>query len=58
MNNFDFKKYLTEGKLYENEEDYNEDYDTKGYVETMNPDLFDHVDEIVRIFKEWKNAPI
>jgi hypothetical protein len=57
MNNFDFKKYLTEGKLYENEEDYNKDYDTKGYVETMNPDLFDHVDEIVRIFKEWKNAP-
>ena len=23
----------------------------------MNPDLFNHVDEIVRIFQEWKNAP-
>jgi hypothetical protein len=58
MNTFDFKKYLTEGKLHENDvEDYNEDYDTKGYIETMNPDLFNHVDEIVRIFQEWKNAP-
>ena len=58
MNTFDFKKYLTEGKLHKNDvEDYNEDYDTKGYVETMNPDLFNHIDEIVRIFQEWKTAP-
>jgi len=73
MNNFDFRKYLKEGKLYEMygsdrripDDTYigddtwydKEEDDTKGYVETMNPDLFDHVDEIVRIFKEWKNAP-
>ena len=50
MDNFDLKKYLAEGKLSE------EDYDTGGYVEAMHPDLFDHVDEIVRLFQEWKNG--
>tara|TARA_B110000483_G_C17994179_1_gene464710 strand:- start:48 stop:590 length:543 start_codon:yes stop_codon:yes gene_type:complete len=33
-----------------------EDYDTDGYVEAMNPELFDHIDEIIRIFKEWKDG--
>ena len=31
----------------------NEEYqplDTDGYIEAMNPELFDHIDEIVRIF--------
>jgi hypothetical protein len=32
-----------------------EDYDTGGYVEAMNPELFDHIDEVIRIFKEWKD---
>jgi hypothetical protein len=50
------KKYLAEGKL--SEENYEEDYDTDGYVEAMGSDLFDHVDEIVRIFQEWKNGPM
>jgi hypothetical protein len=45
------------GIINENE-DYNEDYDTGGYVEVMGPDLFDHVDKIVRIFQEWKNGPM
>jgi hypothetical protein len=49
MDNFDLKKYLAEGKL--SEENYEEDYDTGGYVEAMSPDLFDHVNEIVRIFQ-------
>jgi hypothetical protein len=33
-----------------------EDYDTGGYVEAMNPELFDHIDEVIRIFKEWKDG--
>ena len=39
----------------------NEEYqplDTDGYIEAMNPELFDHIDEIVRIFKEWKDGPM
>jgi hypothetical protein len=56
MDNFDLKKYLAEGKL--SEENYEEDYDTGGYVEAMGSDLFDHVDEIVRIFQEWKSGPM
>lgn len=56
MDNFNLKKYLVEGKLREEFKD--EDYDTDGYVETMHPDLFDHVDEIVRIFQEWKKGPM
>jgi hypothetical protein len=56
MDNFDLKKYLAEGKL--SEENYEEDYDTDGYVEAMGSDLFDHVDEIVRIFQEWKSGPM
>ena len=35
-----------------------EDYDTGGYVEAMHPDLFDHVNEIIRIFQEWKSGPM
>jgi len=35
-----------------------EDYDTGGYVEAMNPELFDHIDEVIRIFKEWKDGPM
>jgi hypothetical protein len=35
-----------------------EDYDTDGYVEAINPELFDHIDEIIRIFKEWKDDPM
>jgi hypothetical protein len=53
MDNFNLKKYLAEGKLHEDE-----DYDTGGYVEAMHPDLFDHVDAIVKIFKDWKNGPM
>lgn len=86
MDNFDYKKYLAEGKLlnenapgydtrksgealptlesvkaaYEAKNDIkeDEDYDTDGYVEAMNPELFDHIDEIIRIFKEWKDGPM
>lgn len=45
---------------YEAENDIKEDlfYDTDGYVEAMNPELFDHIDEIIRIFKEWKDGPM
>jgi hypothetical protein len=56
MDNFDLKKYLAEGRL--SEENYEEDYDTDGYVEAMSPDLFDHVNEIVRIFQEWESGPM
>jgi len=56
MDNFDLRKYLAEGKL--NEENYEEDYDTGGYVEAMSPDLFDHVNEIVRLFQEWERGPM
>ena len=56
MDNFNLKKYLAEGKLHEEFED--EDYDTDGYVEAMGSDLFGHVDEIVRIFQEWKSGPM
>jgi hypothetical protein len=56
MDNFDLKKYLAEGRL--SEENYEEDYDTDGYVEAMGSDLFDHVNEIVRIFQEWKSGPM
>ena len=56
MENFDYKKYLAEGKLHEEFE--GEDYDTDGYVEAMNPEIFDHIDEIIRIFKEWKAGPL
>ena len=56
MDNFNLKKYLVEGKLREEFKD--EDYDTDGYVEAMGSDLFDHVDEIVRIFQEWKSGPM
>jgi hypothetical protein len=45
------------GVINENE-DYNKDFDNGGYVEVMHPDLINHVDEIVRIFKEWKNGPM
>ena len=38
--------------------DYNEDLDTGGYVEAMSPELDDHIDEILRIFKEWKSGPL
>ena len=38
--------------------DYNEDLDTEGYVEAMDPELFSHIDEILRIFKEWKSGPL
>jgi hypothetical protein len=49
-------EYLDEGKLHEEFE--GEDYDTGGYVEAMNPELFDHIDEVIRIFKEWKDGPM
>jgi hypothetical protein len=86
MDNFDYKKYLAEGKLLnESTPGYDtrkqgealptlesvkaayeakinikedEDYDTGGYVEAMNPELFDHIDEVIRIFKEWKDGPM
>ena len=41
-----------------NEAQEDEDYDTGGYVEAMNPELFDHIDEVIRIFKEWKDGPM
>lgn len=53
MENFDLKKYLAEGKITENEE-----FDTDGYVEAMAPELFDHVEAIVKIFQDWKEAPM
>lgn len=60
MENFDLKKYLAEGKITENEDfDTNaEEYDTDGYVEAMGPELFDHVDAIVKIFQNWKDGPM
>ena len=39
-------------------ENEDEDYDTDGYVEAMNPEIFDHIDEVIRIFKEWKEGPM
>ena len=56
MDNFNLNKYLAENKL--NEEGYDEDLDNDGYVEAMGPELFDHIDEIIRIFKEWKEGPM
>jgi hypothetical protein len=62
MSDFNLQKFLIENKMTRNSqlvnEDEQEDYDTGGYVETMNPDLSDHVDAIVRIFQEWKNGPM
>ena len=43
---------------YKNDIKEDEDYDTGGYVEAMNPELFDHIDEVIRIFKEWKDGPM
>ena len=62
MDNFDLRKYLAEGRLlkedYKNGIKEEDDYDTDGYVEAMNPELFDHIDEVIRIFKEWKDGPM
>ena len=44
-----------EGKMNIKED---EDYDTGGYIEVMDPELFYHIDEIIRIFKEWKEGPM
>jgi hypothetical protein len=52
MDNFDLRKFVSGKTLL------NEDYDTGGYVEAMNPELFDHIDEVIRIFKEWKDGPM
>lgn len=38
--------------------EFNEDYDTEGYVEAMGPELDTHIDEIIRIFTEWKSGPM
>ena len=52
---------VAEGEIkedYKNDIKEDEDYDTGGYVEAMNPELFDHIDEVIRIFKEWKDGPM
>lgn len=50
--------YEAKHKMTEEYEDYNEDYDTEGYVEAMSPELDTHIDEIIRIFTEWKSGPM
>lgn len=40
------------------EDSNTEDYDTEGYVEAMGPELDTHIDEILRIFTEWKSGPM
>jgi len=50
--------YEAKHKRTEESEDYNEDYDTEGYVEAMGPELDTHIDEILRIFTEWKSGPM
>ena len=40
------------------EDSSTEDYDTEGYVEAMGPELDTHIDEILRIFTEWKSGPM
>ena len=50
--------YEAKHKMTEESEDYNEDYDTEGYVEAMGPELDTHIDEILRIFTEWKSGPM
>ena len=45
-------------KVIKEEEEYQEDYDTGGYIEAMHPNLFNHVEAIVKIFKDWKNSPM
>ena len=43
---------------YRPEDSSTEDYDTEGYVEAMGPELDTHIDEILRIFTEWKSGPM
>jgi|TARA_R110000822_G_scaffold58908_5_gene147135 hypothetical protein len=40
------------------EDSSTEDYDTEGYVEAMGPELDTHIDEILKIFTEWKSGPM
>jgi len=40
------------------EDSNTEDYGTEGYVEAMGPELDTHIDEILRIFTEWKSGPM
>ena len=40
------------------EDSSTEDYGTEGYVEAMGPKLDEHIDEIIRIFTEWKSGPM
>jgi hypothetical protein len=53
------KKAIQADGLQINESvELNEDYDTEGYVEAMGPELDTHIDEILRIFTEWKSGPM
>ena len=38
------------------EDSSTEDYDTEGYVKAIGPELDTHIDEILRIFTEWKSG--
>ena len=40
------------------EDSSTEDYDTEGYVKAIGPELDTHIDEILRIFTEWKSGPM
>ena len=42
---------------YEAKHKMTKDYGTEGYVEAMGPELDTHIDEIIRIFTEWKSGP-
>lgn len=52
---FNITKYTRNNPLLKESE---EDLGDGGWIEAMHPDLFKHVDEIVRIFGEWKSGPM